>query len=194
MADIAKDVGIGVGTLYLDFGSKEEILDELQADGGKLLAGAMERAARQGATPDARIVLMLETRVRVLLELKERGAHACDLIRCGAASLWKAGRPKEATGESNPPVFDADVRTLVHREVVLLSTTHTLTVSPDEATAAIEAAFSPLSPPLLFRYEPRHALALAGNLARLLVHGLVRASVERSDGEEAPKAARNDRA
>jgi AcrR family transcriptional regulator len=174
MADIAKDVGIGVGTLYLDFSSKEEILEELQTDGGKHLANAMERAARGGETPEARIVLMLEARVRILLEIKDRGAHACDLIRCGyQGRFWKSQRPE---GEDVARAFDSEVRTLLQRELALLSTNRTLTLSLDDATSAIEIAFAQLSPPTLFRYEPRHAATMAHNLARLVVFGLMSSS------------------
>ncbi len=163
MADIARACGIGVGSVYLDFDSKEAILAELGARKAELVAERMIAAARQ-EDARARLLAMLEARTEVLLELLDREKHGCELFRCTSGQSPGFGeQPRSvlretitrgvAAGELHLPAEGADI---------------------DAVLDAIELAFVGLSPPLLARVERERARQQTLALARLLVFGLTR--------------------
>src|SRR5688572_11579242 len=84
VADIARACGIGVGSVYLDFASKEAILSALSRKNVSTVASRMEQAAPPSGPATDRIVAMLEARVVALFDLAEGGQHGCDLVRCQA--------------------------------------------------------------------------------------------------------------
>ena len=158
MADIARDVGIGVGSVYLDFPSKEALLSELARKRARAVSTAMERARAVEPLP-ARIAAMLEARVDALLHVAEEGTHACELVSCARTT----------------PGFGADVRAALAVELEVGKRSGELDYRDvEQVLDMIEVAFTLLSPPYLFRLDPARALDLAHNLAALVVNGLVR--------------------
>ena len=101
MADIAREAQVGVGSVYLDFASKEAILVELSRTRVRTVAGMM-RSAAEGAPPEDRLRRMLEARVAAFLILAGEGVHACDLVQC------HSGKPAS---------FDEDSRSLLREEL-----------------------------------------------------------------------------
>lgn len=159
MADIAREVGVGVGTVYLDFPSKEALLRELASQRTAMIVRAMEDAAAGAASPAGRLEAMLVARVGALLDEADRGMHACDLISCS---------PKETAG-CGTHMFGAEIRALVSAE---LDRAELDRCDRDATLDAIELAFGALSPPWLFKFQRQHALALARTLSALVVRGL----------------------
>lgn len=159
MADIARDVGVGVGSVYLDFPSKEALLQELASQRTAVVVRAMKAAADGANTPAARIEAMLVARVGALLDEAERGMHACDLISCSS---------KETAG-CGTHMFGADIRAVVSAE---LDRADLGKGDRDATLDAIEIAFGALSPPWLFKFGRDHAIALARTLSALVVRGL----------------------
>ncbi len=166
MADIAREAQIGVGSVYLDFPSKEAILLELSRTRVRTVAGMM-RSAAEGAPPGDRLRRMLEARVAAFLILAGEGAHACDLLQCQS---------------SQPASFDEDSRALLREELEAGIRVGELACEPESTLRVIEVAFAALSPPYLHRFERREASELAERLAALIVSG-VRAARERASSE-----------
>lgn len=76
MAEIARASGVGVGSLYLDFASKDAILDELGTARVRRVAERMREAGRCEGSARERLVKMLETRVAALFDVADEGRHA----------------------------------------------------------------------------------------------------------------------
>jgi len=163
MADIARDVGIGVGSLYLDFPSKEALLSELGLKRSRAISEAMESARTITPTSD-RIVAMLEARVDALLRVAEEGTHACELIACGS-------RP-----ESNgAPGLGAEARRALAAELELGKRSGEIECGPiEQVLDTLDVAFMALSPPFLFRHDPARAKETARRLGVLIVYGIAR--------------------
>jgi|JI10StandDraft_1071094.scaffolds.fasta_scaffold47644_2 AcrR family transcriptional regulator len=159
MADIAREVGVGVGSVYLDFPSKEALLQELASQRTAVILRAMQAAADRASSPAGRLEGMLVARVEALLDEATRGVHACDLISCS---------PKE-TAACGTHMFGAEIRALVSAE---LDRAELGSRDRPATLDAIELAFGVLSPPWLFKFPRDHALALARTLSALVVRGL----------------------
>ena len=86
IGDIAREARIGVGSVYLEFRSKDSILAELSHFKHRRVLTAMRDAARRGNHAE-RLSAALEARVVALLELADQGVHACDMVLCRAPSV-----------------------------------------------------------------------------------------------------------
>jgi AcrR family transcriptional regulator len=170
IADIARACGIGVGSVYLDFPSKDALLAELSDKKVAAVASRMRAAARSAQARD-RIVEMLEARVVAFFELARESQHGCELVRC--RSSGEAGGPAPSATASAPWSFGANVRALVVAELRgAVEAGEIASCDPDDVIGLFEVAFAAFSPPLVFRYEQAAAVALARRLAELLVTGL----------------------
>src|SRR5215216_626211 len=81
IGDIAREAEIGVGSVYLEFCSKEDIVGELAARRHDRVLSAMRAVAAKGKCGE-RLSAALEARVEALFALSSEGAHACDLVLC----------------------------------------------------------------------------------------------------------------
>lgn len=191
IADIAKGASCAVGSVYLEFPSKESILAELAAERQHAVARAMRTAGERGA-PAARFVAMLEARTATLFRLAAEGAHAGDLVRCldGApeACDWDAKRaPLEAEGPEGDakrsalreaPFFGWGFGAPVREVLVELLREGAKTgafeagAPPENFVAIVERAFATLSPPWIFRQSEDDAMRATKALARLVLQGL----------------------
>ena len=87
VAAIARAAGVGVGSVYLEFGSKDEIIRALSAAKYNHILRAMRQAAMgQGSFAD-RLARMMEARTRALAEVMRCGQHALDLLHCEAGAV-----------------------------------------------------------------------------------------------------------
>src|SRR5689334_4663119 len=83
MAEIAREASIGVGSVYLEFASKDAIIEELSRVQNLAVLDAMRRAASTGGTGySTRLRAVFEAKVTVLLQLANCGVHAPDLVNC----------------------------------------------------------------------------------------------------------------
>ncbi|MFO0619209.1 MAG: helix-turn-helix domain-containing protein [Polyangiaceae bacterium] len=173
MADIAREAGIGVGSVYLDFPSKEALLQELAAQRTEIVVRAMRVAAEGARSPGGRVEAMLVARVEALLDEAERGTHACDLISCSPRDAPGPERPgapnRRASDGCGAHVFGVEIRALVSSE---LDRWEIAIADRDGTLDAIELAFGALSPPWLFKFPRDRALELARRLSALVVRGL----------------------
>lgn len=82
VADIARAAGVGVGTVYLEFASKDTIIAELTIESHTTVLEVMRKAAAGPGTPAERLRVMLERRLQRFVQLARDGQHGMDLVRC----------------------------------------------------------------------------------------------------------------
>ena len=82
VADIAREVGIAVGSVYLEFETKDAVVAALAERCHASVLGAMERGAKRTLPYSERLPLVMNARLRAFRKLYERGAHAPDVICC----------------------------------------------------------------------------------------------------------------
>ena len=93
IADIAREADVAVGTVYLEFESKDAIIEELSTGHYRDVLEAMRAAAGQSSRPYRdRLRAAFDARVATLLDLAGQGEHACDLLHC--RSRRAGGRPR----------------------------------------------------------------------------------------------------
>ncbi|MDI1478565.1 TetR/AcrR family transcriptional regulator [Polyangium sp. y55x31] len=91
VADVAREAGVGVGTVYLEFPSKEAIVEELSRSRYEVVLEAMRAAAAaDGRSFGERLVGALDARLRAYFTQADGGAHACDFFHCGSAAVKSA--------------------------------------------------------------------------------------------------------
>jgi len=94
VADVAREAGLGGGSVYLEFPSKEAIIEALSRARHEVVLAAMRAAARrEGSSWAERLSGVMQTRLDAYLEQASGGAHARDLFHCAnsavkSASLW----------------------------------------------------------------------------------------------------------
>ncbi|NUP08315.1 MAG: TetR/AcrR family transcriptional regulator [Polyangiaceae bacterium] len=160
IADIARASGIGVGTVYLEFGSKEQLVEQLASEKSRIVADRMRAAAtKAGPSAQNRLRAALVARIVALLDFKNEGLHGCDLARC------MSSKTDFELGEEPRAVLREIVRDGAAAGQLDAS-------DPEEVIGTIELAFGCLSPPFLYRFERQVAEEKAARLAMVVVGGL----------------------
>jgi AcrR family transcriptional regulator len=91
VADVAREAGVGVGTVYLEFPSKDALVEELSRSRYRTVLDAMRgRAAAAGRPFRERLAAAFDARLEAFLTLAEEGAHACDLVHCMNSAVMTA--------------------------------------------------------------------------------------------------------
>ena len=91
MAEIARAAGVAVGSVYLEFRGKAEVLGALSVLRYGMILDAMRSAAEQ-AEPAERVRAALRARLDTFIELNRQGDHAAQLLSnyCKAVeSAWR---------------------------------------------------------------------------------------------------------
>ncbi len=162
IGDIAKEVGIGVGSVYLEFDSKDDIVLELTRQRHRDVLEAMRQAAREGTFAE-RLTRMLLARTQILYKFAELGTHSCDLVQCESET------PKHWGATSS----DEEV-TLIAALIERGGREAEFAMHNARATAElILRACASLTPPLLFRHKERDAMRAVQDLVSLLLNGIV---------------------
>ncbi|WP_394842616.1 TetR/AcrR family transcriptional regulator [Pendulispora brunnea] len=169
IAEIAREAEIGVGTVYLEFASKEAIIGALSDLEHALVLDAMHEAiARkraEGASFADQIAALLDARVEMFLARGSQGAHTKDLLHCG-----------------NPGVKDAHLRFEVSERTLLA---HLLFegaqegelqafASTEETARALLLVYAAFAPPKLFCSPADEVRQMLRAVHELVKHGLVR--------------------
>ncbi len=100
VADIARRAGIGVGTVYLDFSSKEGIAAALSVRSHRQVLLAMSQASSADASWASRLQEVFAARTLGLRQFAEAGAHGYDLVHCGCAAAEEAYRDYRTAEEA----------------------------------------------------------------------------------------------
>lgn len=164
IADIAREAGIGVGSVYLEFCSKDDIVEALSSDGHARVIAAMREALAADGDHADRLRAMLDARFAAFFELSDEGAHAADLLHCERGSVQRIH--KRFLEEQNALVaaFLDDARRAGEFAVD----------DPGAAAAALLTAYETLTPPFVYARCREGAAARHGALHQLVLYGLLR--------------------
>jgi AcrR family transcriptional regulator len=163
VGDVARECGIGVGSVYLEFESKDAIVSELAVQRHVTVLDAMRRAATRGAYAD-RLSAALEARIEALFALNGLGAHSCDLVFCPSMAV------KSAYGR-----FRSEELGLVAGLLEDGARAGEFEIDDALRTAElIQRAYATFSPPWIFEQNRRRVLSLARAMNALLLQGIVR--------------------
>lgn len=170
IADIAREAEIAVGTVYLEFESKDAIVEELSSARHRAVLDAMRAAAEQEGRPYSdRLRAVFDARVASYLALADSGAHACDLVHCQS-------RPIKAARERFLDEERALVSDLIRQGV---RAGELDARDPDVAARALLRAYATFSPPRLFAGPRAEVEPLLRAMHELILYGLVRRRTSR---------------
>ncbi|MCU0683723.1 MAG: TetR/AcrR family transcriptional regulator [Polyangiaceae bacterium] len=172
IADIAREAGVGVGTVYLEFPSKDAIFAELASDRHRAVLAAMRRAWRDAAADDARSLgALLEARTDAFLRLADEGAHACDLVFCRTTATKRVS--ERYLAEEHALLCDF-LEGAARRGVFEL-------VSPATTATLLQRAYMSFTPPYLYEHPRGDLPNLLRAMHILVLEGLrVRVGVGRN--------------
>jgi len=165
IADVAREAGVGVGTVYLEFSSKDEIIEELSRSRYRHVLDRMRTAA--AATPQSfedRLRGVIEARVVAFLALSEEGAHACDLVHCVSPAVKVAEQHFETEQLTLLVGFLRDASQAGEFEVP----------RPRETAQSILRAYVSFTPPWIFRGPRQEAVAALTAMHELVLYGVLR--------------------
>lgn len=166
MAEIASDVGISVGTLYLEFDGKEDILAALTEETAREFERTFSDIARSERPAPERLREVLRARVTLSDRCCREGAHAGEVLLSAAARCRKTSEEKEAR-------FLALLEVLVREGVEAAQLTAT---DPATAARALRDGISIFLPPHSLEYGQDEVLSRADAVLDLLLSGLKPAS------------------
>jgi AcrR family transcriptional regulator len=165
IADIAREASVGVGSVYLEFTSKDAILEELSTRRyAQVLAAMQEAAGKDGLRYEARLRAMLDARCEALLGVADAGPHARDLVHCGCAGV-KTARER----------FVAAERALLSDLLRAGARAREFAVEDAESTTrALLRAYASFTPPWIFAAPPAELRQAHAAMHALVIYGLVR--------------------
>ena len=87
ISDIAREAKVGVGTVYLEFSSKDEILAELSFKRHSSVLEAMSKAKAMEGSFTERLPYLLNERVQTFIKVAQDGQHGLDLLKCACMAV-----------------------------------------------------------------------------------------------------------
>lgn len=172
MAEIAREASIGVGTVYLEFSSKEAIIEDLARMKHLRVLGAMRAAMQTGPTFSARLRAMIDAKIRVIFAMVDEGLHAPELIHCVRPSVLSSERR-----------FLDEELNLVASLLQDGANAGEFAVSDSMRSAnTILRAYASFSPPALFHQPRETAEAALQSMHELVLLGLVSRQRDRRSG------------
>jgi AcrR family transcriptional regulator len=162
VADIAKEARVGVGTVYLEFKSKDAILESLSRAQYEAVLGAVERAWGSGRPAKKRLELALTARIEAFLGFAD-GTHGADLLACACPGVELAYR---SFCEAEHAMFSRFLREAAERGEVA-------TREPELDARALLLAYSAFQPPHLFAHPASDLRRDLARVHRLVLEGLV---------------------
>lgn len=163
MADIAREAGVGIGSVYLDFPSKDSIVEELSLGTHRRVLDAMRAVVKKHNDFADCFIEVMGTRTACLADLASEGEHACELMHCQTKSV-----------RSVHERFQAEERTLLRDMLEDARKGGQIDIKDARETAAlVQRAFVSLAPPWVFALQKDAAVAIATDLACLLLVGVL---------------------
>jgi AcrR family transcriptional regulator len=165
IADVAREAGVGVGTVYLEFPSKDAIVEALSRARHADVIEAMRAAATSSEkTASEQLAAALDARLEAFLRIADGGAHACDLVHCVTPSVKAA----QAAFQAEEVALLADVL----RRGTLAGELDA--PDADGVARTVLRAYVTFTLPWLREREPREARASIASMHLLVLRGLVR--------------------
>ncbi|HVH42698.1 MAG TPA: TetR/AcrR family transcriptional regulator [Labilithrix sp.] len=162
IADVAREAQVGVGTVYLEFESKEAIVQELSLATHVGVLDAMRAAIKPEDDHATQLTAVLLARTRCFVELRRKGEHACELVHCKAEGVRAAHQR-----------FKEQEQVLLQLIIEQGQSAGTFSACESRAMVRlVQRAFASLSPPWIFGSD-EDALRASSDLCKLLLHGLL---------------------
>jgi AcrR family transcriptional regulator len=172
MADIAREADMAVGTVYLEFSSKEDIVAELSSRAHARVLAAMENAAAEKRAAPDKLTAAFVARVSTFIDLEKEGRYSCQLLDCSAATKLKRMKA-EAVRAANQR-FREQEQTFFRALLELgIEEGSYARIDAERTAALVQRVLATLTPPALFESAPHEAMRCAMALASLLNDGLV---------------------
>lgn len=147
VADIAREASVGVGSVYLEFTSKDAILEALSETAHAEVLERERRAWDRGGTAHERLRRVFDARLEAFARVMEESVHARDLLHCDRRAIARVHRR-----------FVADEEALLASMVRAGMEAGELPPGDAETVArGLLRAYAAFAPPLLF-HEPVEAL------------------------------------
>ncbi|MEM1415293.1 MAG: helix-turn-helix domain-containing protein [Myxococcota bacterium] len=164
VADIAREAKVAVGTVYLEFSSKNALLEALSRLAHERVLQVEARALAAEGDPAERLTRALDARLAAFLELSGT-VHGPQLFHC-----TKAAGIRNAHGWFRAREVELFATFLVRQaEAFALGD-----LAPKDAAGALLAAYAELAPPLLFAQRRDGLRARQAAMHRLVLRGLQR--------------------
>lgn len=164
MADIAREAHVAVGSVYLEFDSKEAILEELSRKKHRTVLEAMRLAVVVQRPWPERLRAALDARTDAFLEIADDGHHGSDLVHCSSNAVQGAHE-----------AFKREELALIADLLREGTKAEELDVARPEVTArAVLVAYARFAPPWLFSAPREETRALLRTVHDVVLYGLVR--------------------
>jgi AcrR family transcriptional regulator len=163
VADIAREARVGIGTVYLEFRSKDAILGALSRARHERVLVAVERAWGEPAPAPRRLERALTARVEAFLVLNTDGAHGADLFACSCPVVDEAYRDYARAERALFARFLCDGRDRGELRVE----------DPEASAHVLLLAYRAFEPPSLFAEEHDVLMRDLSHLHRLVLEGLL---------------------
>lgn len=165
VADVAREAGVGVGSVYLDFPSKDALIEELSRSRYRAVLDAMGAAAAAPGRPYRdRLAAVFDARLAAFFALADEGAHACDLVHCHSSPV--------KTAQAS---FHDEELALVCRVLREGAAAGELSVQdPEPSARAVLRAYVSFMPPWVFAKDRAEAQGAIIVMHELVLYGLVR--------------------
>lgn len=163
ISDIAREARCGVGTVYLEFTSKDDIVGRLARDRHAAILDAMRTSTAEHDAFEEKFRAMMNARVRAFIEIAGDGAHAADLVHCGGCEAVKT----EFMG------FDQAQRQIL-AEFLAAATSAGVFRLEDSVVMAntILRAYATFTPPILYTQTFTNLFGELDHIHDLLLQGL----------------------
>jgi AcrR family transcriptional regulator len=163
MADLAREAGIAVGSMYLEFASKEAIVEALSSARHERVLEAMRKAAAGDGPFANRLTAIFDARTTVLLRFADEGAHACELVHCLNAAVLAAHTRFE---EEETALLTELLREGAKAGVFAAA-------KPAITARTVLRAYAVFAPPGLFELPRDQVQDALGAMHQLVVHGVL---------------------
>lgn len=172
IAEIAREAAVGVGTVYLEFDSKDAIIEELSVLQHAAVLRAMREAAERAGEYAARLAAVFDARVLGFLQLADGGAHAPELVHC-----------------TRPGVKSANARFHAEEHALLAGLLRDATrarefdvAEPDLAATVVVRAYASFAPPWIYAMPREEVHGAVRAMHELVLRGLLRRGNGRGPG------------
>lgn len=166
IAEIARAAEVGVGTVYLEFPSKEAIVEELSRERHASVLAAMRQALTTGRTFGDRIRAVFDARLQAFLTLEAEGAHARDLVHCM--------NPAVRTAQAHFKEAELDLLRQLLREGDQAGDFAVEAGALDATATAVLLAYVSFAPPYIFGADPAELERRMTAMHGVVLYGLVR--------------------
>jgi len=165
IAEIAREAEVGVGTVYLEFPSKEAIIEELSRLRHAGVLHAMRQAAiRGGETFAERFRAVMNARLAAFYVMSGDGAHARDLLHC-VHSAVKAAHARHLEDER---AFLAELLRAADRAREIEAR------KAESLSGVILRAYASFTPPWLFAQPEAEVTRASEAMHDLVLNGLLK--------------------